>query len=74
MTCSLCWKPVSTERDYISSYQLRDILEKKYGYPSNLDHSDISYLEALEDAGVDGADELIEAIRKHDVIQIFKEC
>jgi hypothetical protein len=74
MGCSLRWKPRS-KKDYgCGSYQLRDILENKYGYPSNLDYSDLTYLESLQDAGVEGAEDLIEAIRKHDEIEIYKEC
>lgn len=74
MTCSLHWKPVVNDSEQAGDIQLREILDKKYGYPSTLDHSDIGYLEALIDADVKGADELVEAIRKHDQIQIFLEC
>ena len=74
MSCTLYWKPVSKKEYQVGDFQLRDILEKRYGYPSNLNYSDIPYLEALVDAQVEGADELIEAIRKHDKIEIYKEC
>lgn len=74
MGCSLYWKLVSKKEYRVGDYQLRDILEKKFGYPQNLDYSDIHYLEALVDAQVEGADELIEAIRKYDKIEIYKEC
>lgn len=33
--------------------------------------SDLAYLEGLRDAGVAGADELLEAIRKHGAIEIW---
>lgn len=74
MGCSLYWRPIPKKQYRVGEYQLRDILEKRYGYPSELDCSDVTYLKALDDAGVEGADELVEAIEKHGEIEIFKEC
>ena len=74
MSCTLCWKPVAKHSYHISEIQLRNILDKKYGYPAKLNYGDISYLTALDDAGVNGANELINAIEKHDEIEIFLEC
>ncbi len=33
--------------------------------------SDLAYLEGLRDAGVDGADELLSAIRNHGLIEVW---
>lgn len=74
MGCSLYWKPVSKENNFVGDIQLRNILEKRYNYPSILDTGDIGYLNALVDAGVEGANDLIEAIEKHNEIQIDLEC
>lgn len=74
MSCSLYWKPVVTESKRVGDIQLRDILKKKINLPKKLDYSDVGYLTALDDAGVKGAADLIEAITKHDVIEVYLEC
>lgn len=42
-----------------------------YGDPVQLDKKAVPYLEGLSDGGVDGAEELIAAIRQHDVVEIW---
>lgn len=74
MGCTLYWKQEVLDGQYICSHMLRDILEKKYGFPSILGFMDRDYLEALEDAGIEGASDLIEAINKYKKIKIYKEC
>jgi hypothetical protein len=74
MTCSLYWKPESIESNRVGGIALREILEKKYGYPYTLSYGHLDYLEALRDANVDGAEDLIEAIRQYGEIKIFKVC
>lgn len=74
MSCSLYYRPIHKKSYRIGDYQLRDILEKRFGYPRVLRCDDIPYLEALSDAMVEGAAELVEAILKYDEIEIYKEC
>lgn len=42
-----------------------------YGDEIEMDKSSIGYLEGLVDGGVDGAQELIDAIRKETVVQLW---
>ena len=74
MGCTLTWEIIPKKTNYVSGFQLRNILESKFGYPHILDGSHVSYLEALKDAGIEEAQELIDAIEKHDEIRIDKEC
>ncbi len=74
MSCTLHWKPIIKDSESISEIHLREILDKKYGYPHHLSYIDIDYIQALVDAGIDGAQDLLDAIRKHDDILIFLEC
>lgn len=74
MSCTLYWKPVAQDDNRVGEIQLRNILEKKYGYPQKLDCCDLPYLLALKDAEVEGVEELIEAIEKYDEIEIFLKC
>lgn len=74
MSCTLCYRPVINDSISISSIKLRDILDRKFGYPKKLSFSHIEYLEALSDSNVEGADELIDAIRKYECIEVFLEC
>jgi len=74
MSCSLIWSPVNKTKNRAGDHTLRDILEKKFGFPRVLDESYIIYLDALDDAGIEGAEDLIIAIRKHEEIQIDIEC
>jgi len=74
MSCTLCFRPVNVNCGAVGSYKLREILEKKYGYPHILDYQDIPYFQALVDADVYGASGIIEAINAYGVIEIYKEC
>lgn len=74
MSCALVWKPIYKKSYRVGDIKLREIIDKKYGYPCTLDASDIHYLEALQDADVDGAEDLIEAIIKHEEIRLELEC
>ena len=70
MSSSLYWKPISHEAHHVNT-ELKYILEKRFiAMPAVLNHEHVSYLEGLKDAGVKGADELIEAIEKHEQIEI----
>jgi hypothetical protein len=41
--------------------------------PDGLDSDDLSYLERIRDAGITGAQDLIDAIRKYGTIEIWIE-
>jgi hypothetical protein len=61
--------------------ELKSLLAKRYweqdgslkGGPTTLTSADIAYLSGLSDAGIKGADELIEAINKYEAVEIFIE-
>jgi hypothetical protein len=74
MSCTVLWKPIINDGKYVGKGIFRDILNKKYGFPSKLNHSDIPYLEGLLDGGYYDAQTLIEAILHEDEIEIFLEC
>lgn len=73
MSQDLYYRPISKKSISVGDFQLRNIIEKKFGYRAVISYISIPYLEALQDAGIEGADELIEAIRKHDEIEIYIE-
>lgn len=73
MTSSLHWKPLIKDSQRIGDMRLKDILDKKFGYPWILDATDIPYLEGLYDAGTTDAIELINAINIHGKITISLE-
>lgn len=74
MSCTFFWIPVVEDKNYIADFNLRDILINKFGYHGRLNHTNIEYLEGLVDGGLTDAQELIDAIHKHDVIEIGQEC
>lgn len=74
MSCCVLWKPVNNTGKYVGSGSFRDILDRKYGFPSKLGWSDIPYLEGIKDCGHEEAQILIDAIRGEEQIEIFLEC
>lgn len=71
MSSSLCYEPVDNNPTYISDIGLKQILEKNSGLPRIMSSIDINYLQGLEDAGIQGAKELIDAIKLHEKIRVF---
>jgi hypothetical protein len=73
MSGTLMWE--STERKSKSlPYALRRVLQKNLLCDASrvtLSKLDIPYLEGLEDADIDGAGELIEAIENHNEVDIW---
>ncbi len=71
MSTSLGWKPVSKDYTYLST-ELKFAMRKEYGSFINavLDTSDIAYLTGLRDAGIDDAQDLIDAIEQHNEIKL----
>lgn len=75
MVACIYWKPVKSGK-CVGDTKLRDCLDKQYELRHSnkeLDDTDIKYLSGLADAGVDGAEELIDAIEKHDIIEVSIE-
>lgn len=82
MSSTLFWAPVPIPP---TGYQLADslkfVLRKRFGqenlYESEggvvLNSAAMSYLEGLEDAGVEGVTDLIEAIKKHNTVRVYEE-
>lgn len=74
MSCALVWQPVSKKSRRAGDSKLRDILDKKFGYPKTLNSSHFEYMQALVDAEIDGAKTLVSAISKYGEITIDLEC
>lgn len=78
MSSSLCWKKVIIQEAKYLDDELKFILRKKYdgNWPVRLfsnDSNEMGYLEGLKDAGVKGAEELIEIIRENEQVDIYEE-
>jgi hypothetical protein len=73
MSCSLYWRPVG-DGTQVGDTQLRNAVERRFGHRARLDDSALEFLRGLEAAGVEGADDLIAAIERHDEIEIYQEC
>ena len=75
MSANLCWKPA--DKDYKTLPDaLKFILRDKQGLTSEKDlygRERLGYLRGLVDAGVEGAQELIDAIVKHEHVEIWLE-
>lgn len=75
MSCTLYWRPVIHRRDSSpGGVALRNAIEEEFGLPTTLDLDAVPFLRGLKAAGVDGASELIEAIEKHEQVELYKEC
>jgi len=81
MSSTLMWRPVVPIEGYTLPYPLKKTLSRKLwdtdgsigGGEATMTVADIPYLEGLRDAGVDGASELIEILRKHEAIVLWHE-
>lgn len=74
MSTTLYWKPVTLEAGYLPD-ELKYILQKRYeGYIEGvtIGPKSLNYLEGLKDAGVKGAEELMELIEQHEKIRIWE--
>jgi hypothetical protein len=72
MSVSLFWEPGKREKK-TCSYALHQTLSKKYMFPISLDKSDLDYLEGLQDAGVEGVEELRNAIVEYGSIDFTED-
>lgn len=74
MSSNLAWEPGCRQKNSLPD-QLKFVLRKKYGdvVDANMDTDDLPYLTGLRDAGIDGAQTLIDAIEKYDEISVVEE-
>jgi len=74
MSSTLTWEPAYRKTNSLS-YELKLVLQKYLGgtVDSDMDISDLKYLEGLRDAGVIDAQILIDAIEKHDRIHVKEQ-
>ena len=73
MSCSLYWKP-SGSGNQVGDAALRNAVEKHFGRRAWLDYDSLEFLRGLAAAGIEGASELIEAIERHERIEVYQEC
>lgn len=73
---NLYWRPKSNLRNDLSD-ALKRVLRDKRELSGAREHtysqSEISYLRGLVDAGIDGAQELIDAIERHGEVIVWLE-
>jgi hypothetical protein len=74
MTMNLYWEPAQREPEGDLSDKLKFVLRKRCGgtVDTVLSEMDIQYLNGLIDAGVEDAQQLIDAIEKHGSIRVFE--
>lgn len=67
MSSDLCWAPANRNMKDLSD-AIKFVLRKRFsGHVEGvLSKGDLPYLEGLRDAGIDGAEQLMEAILKYD--------
>jgi len=72
VSMTLYWIPVKTNYKFLPD-ALKFVLRKRYGGHvdcQTIGDEEIPYLNALVDAGIDGASDLIDAIEKHGYVEI----
>lgn len=75
MSSNLTWRPVHPAANETLPDRLKFALKKRHGDPveTTLSSSDIPYIEGLVDAGVEGAERLLEIICEVGEIEIWEE-
>lgn len=69
MSTSLVWRPIADAHSLPD--ELKYVLRKK-GLPRVFTSSDYDYVHGLVDAGVKGADELLELLNQHGEIELLE--
>lgn len=72
MSSTLTWEPAHRKRHNLP-LELKLALQKKFGgtvSDRDMGADYVAYLEGLRDAGVTGAQALIDAIEKHDIVTV----
>jgi hypothetical protein len=75
MSASLSWKPVpNLEKQRLLPDALMHVLRKSTTFSERADgfysSENVPYLRGLQDAGVDGASELIKLIEKYETVEL----
>jgi len=70
MSSSLVWRPICESKTLPDT--LKFVLRKR-GLPRTFSAGDYDYVHALMDAGVDGAEELMELINTHHEVELLEE-
>lgn len=76
MSTSIRWQPTGSGKGLKSNYSfpLKDALREEYGHGAKtLDSDDLPFLRGLRAAKIDGANELIELVEKHESIDVWEE-
>lgn len=75
MSSTLTWRPAITDNASLPN-ELKFVLRTKFGgniKDRMFNRYDLGYLDALVDAGIKGADQLIEAIQLHKEVIVTEE-
>jgi len=73
MSANVCWRPANTGKKDVPDDIHSIIRDLRDGANYEMDYTDITYLEGLRDGGCKGAQKLIDAINKHEEIDIIIE-
>lgn len=69
MSTTLVWAPAERATRELP-FQLKTVLQDRFKFPEIFRYSDLPYFRGLRDAGIEGADEVIEALEKYEEIEI----
>lgn len=74
MSANLYWEPYKKRPKSLPD-ALRFKLRDGYGVSNEaiMNASDLAYLQGLRDCSIDGAQELIDAIEKHEAVRVWLE-
>lgn len=73
MSKDLYWIPITEERNRLPR-DLRDIVNRRFSLPTKFVKAHHwGYFEGLVDAGVGGAQDVLDAFVKHEQIQLYAE-
>ncbi len=70
MSQSLYWEPANRRKKQVGGMDLREVFRDR---PRLLGEGSRSFLEGLSAAKVEGAQELLDALDKHEAIQLYIE-
>lgn len=76
MGATLVWRPVVPQEGRELPYKFLAVLERReqgLSVESYWGPDDLDYLQGLKDAGIDGAEDMIAAIKKHGHIKLNRE-
>lgn len=71
MSEKLYWKPLMNNEKQVGGVDLKDIVDFEWGPRCTLDSRHIPTLKGLALAKIEGAQDLIDAIEKHEEIDVF---